>query len=307
MSAIALVLLCLATIMVAPAAADVESHSFPVFNGTTTESLWVATNMSILTRAALLFRPEQPFPEVNVSEGFLLLHKRIDVWHAGAGGLPTCEASFKTSFTVESSAPPVSFVLLLDRFPTFNNPLGLGGANDSATGPVPNTTDGLSAIEVGTVKSYAPQSQNVGLNVTITPNGTAAPGRRAVWVEYNPFAHLLRVYVAADGEPRPARVLLDARLSLAGQGTTQTALIGFFAARVRDIFLGVRDWDLTVDRLDTDDKKKGTSWWVILIAVLGVRGGHSRAIVWWCATLCRGAGHATWNPSNSLYRLVMCV
>ncbi|KAF7102279.1 hypothetical protein CFC21_103435 [Triticum aestivum] len=267
--ALALVLLCSATIMVAPAAADVESHSFPVFNVTTTESLWVATNMSIVMPAALLFMPEQPLPEVNVSEGFLLLPKRIDVWRAGAGALPTREASFNTSFTVESSAPPVSFVLLLDRFPTLNNPLGLRGANDSWTGAAPNATDGLTAVEVGTVRSYAPESPNVGLNVTITPNGTAAPGRRAVWVEYNAVKHLLRVYVAAGGEPRPARALLDARLSLAGQGTTQTALVGFFAARVRDIFLGVRDWDLMVDRLNTNGKKKGTSWWVILIAVLG--------------------------------------
>ncbi|XP_044960347.1 uncharacterized protein LOC123411465 [Hordeum vulgare subsp. vulgare] len=264
MAALALVLLCAATIMVAPAAADVESHSFPVFNATTAESLWVATNTSIIMPAALLFGPGQSFPE-----GFLLLPKRVDVWRAGAGGLPTREASFNTSFTVESSAPPVSFVVLLDRFPTLNNPLGLRGSNDSTTGAVPNATDGLAAVEIGTVRSYAPESPNVGLNVTITPNGTAAPGRRAVWVEYNAVAHLLRVYVAAGGEPRPARALLDARLSLAGQGTTQTAFVGFFATRVRDVFLGVRDWDLTVDRLDTDGKKKGTPWWVILIAVLG--------------------------------------
>ncbi|KAI4972205.1 hypothetical protein ZWY2020_003130 [Hordeum vulgare] len=220
--------------MVAPAA-DVESHSFPVFNATTTESLWVATNTSIIMPAALLFGPGQSFPE-----GFLLLPKRVDVWRAGAGG-----------------------------FPTLNNPLGLRGSNDSTTGAVPNATDGLAAVEIGTVRSYAPESPNVGLNVTITPSGTAAPGRRAVWVEYNAVAHLLRVYVAAGGEPRPARALLDARLSLAGQGTTQTAFVGFFATRVRDVFLGVRDWDLTVDRLDTDGKKKGTPWWVILIAVLG--------------------------------------
>ncbi|XP_037462462.1 uncharacterized protein LOC119333801 [Triticum dicoccoides] len=267
--ALVLVLLCSATIMAAPAAADVESHSFPVLNATTTESLWVATNMSVVTPAALLFRPEQLFPEVNVSEGFLLLPKMVDVWRAGAGGLPTREASFNTSFTVESAAPPVSFVLLLDRFPTLNNPLGLRGANGSAAGAAPNATDGLAAVEVGTVRSYAPESPSVGLNVTVTPNGTAAPGRRAVWVEYNAVEHVVRVYVAAGGEPRPARALLDARLSLAGQGTTQTALVGFLAARVRDIFVGVRDWDLAVDRLDTDGKKKGTPWWVILIAVIG--------------------------------------
>jgi hypothetical protein len=240
--------------------------------------------MTVATPASLLFQPERPFPEVNVSEGFLLLPDMIDLWRAGArdGGPPAREASFNTSFTVESSASPVSFVILMDRFPTFNNPVGLRGANDSATGAaVPNATaDGLAAVEVGTVKSYAPDSPDVGLNVTVTPKGTAAA---AVWVEYDAVAHLLHVYVgAAGGEPRPSRALLDTPLSLAGQGiaqtspfgvfvgrgTTETALVGLFAGQVRDIFVGVRDWDLTVDRLD-GKKKKGTSWWVILIAVLG--------------------------------------
>ena len=102
--------------------------------------------------------------------------------------------------------------------------------------------------------------------VTLTPNGTAAV---AVWIKYDAVAHLLRVYVgAAGGEPRPSKALIDAPFSLAAQPNTQTALVGFFAGTVRDIFIGVRDWDLTVDKLE-GKKKKGTSWWVILIAVLG--------------------------------------
>jgi hypothetical protein len=295
------VLLCAATIMAASstAAVDVESYSFPAFNVNTTDNLLVATNMTVATPASLLFQPERPFPEVNVSEGFLLLPGWINHWRAsaGAGRPPAREASFNTSFTVQSSASPVSFVILLDRFPTFNNPVGLRGANDSATGAaVPNATaDGLAAVEVGTVKSYAPESPDVGLNVTVTPNGTAAA---AVWIEYDAVAHLLHVYVgAAGGEPRPSRALLDTPLSLAGQGiaqtspfgdfvgqgTTETALVGLFAGKVRDIFVGVRDWDLTVDRLD-GKKKKGTSWWVILIAVLGSVAAATAIIsmVAWC-------------------------
>lgn len=274
------------------AAVDVESYSFPAFNVNTTDNLLVATNTTVATPASLLFQPERPFPEVNVSEGFLLLPDMIDLWRAGAR-----EASFNTSFIVESSASPVSFVILLDRFPTFNNPVGLRGANDSATGAaVPNATaDGLAAVEVGTVKSYAPESPDVGLNVTVTPNGTAPA---AVWIEYDAVAHLLHVYVgAAGGEPRPSRALLDTPLSLAGQGiaqtspfgvfvgqgTTETALVGLFAGKVRDIFVGVRDWDLTVDRLD-GKKKKGTSWWVILIAVLGSVAAATAivSLVAWC-------------------------
>ena len=276
----ALVLLCAATIMAA-AATDVESYSYPVFNANTADNLQVATNYSIVTPASLLFQPERPFPEVNASEGFLLLHYTTNIWRAGDSGVPTREASFNTSFTVESSASPISFVILLDRFPTFNNPVGLrGAANDSATGAVPNATaSGLAAVEVGTVKSYAPESPDVGLNVTVTPNGTAAA---AVWIEYDAIAHLLRVYVgAAGGEPRPSKSLLDTPLSLAGQSTSRNALIGFFAGTVQDIFVGVRDWDLTVDSLDGKKKKtKGTSWWVPVVAVAVATAIVS--LVVWC-------------------------
>ena len=263
-------LLCIAAKAMAEAA-GVESYSFPVFNATTTASLVAATNTIVAGPAALLFQPEadSTAARINVSEGFLLLPDTVDVWRAGAGGglLPAREASFNTSFTVESSATPVSFVLLLDRYPLFNSRTGLRGDNGSAAVPDANATaSGLTVVEVGTVRSYEPESQDVGLNVTVTPKGNRAV---AVWVEYDAAAHVLRVYVAAGGEPRPSGALIDARLSLAGRRTTQTAMVGFFAATVRDVFLGVRDWDLTVDRLDDAGGKKRTSWWVILIAVLG--------------------------------------
>ncbi|KAF7021014.1 hypothetical protein CFC21_034029 [Triticum aestivum] len=268
---LALILLLFMAATIMAAVAGVESYSFPVFNATTTASLVAATNTTVVGPAALLFQPEidSTAASINVSEGFLLLPDTVDVWRAGAGGglLPAREASFNTSFTVESSATPVSFVLLLDRFPLFNSRTRLRGANGSADA-VPDanaTASGLAAVEVGAVRSYEPESPYVGLNGTVTPNGRRAV---AVWVEYDTAAHVLRVYVAAGGEPRPPGALIDARLSLAGRRTTQTAMVGFFAATVRDVFLGVRDWDLTVDRLDAGGKKR-TSWWVILIAVLG--------------------------------------
>ncbi|KAM3197493.1 hypothetical protein ACQJBY_072889 [Aegilops geniculata] len=266
-----LLLLCMVAKSMA-AKAGVESYSFPVFNATTTASLVAATNTIVVGPAALLFQPEadSTAARINVSEGFLLVPDTVDVWRAGASGglLPAREASFNTSFTVESSATPVSFVLLLDRFPLFNSRTGLRGDNGSAAVPDANATaSGLTVVEVGAVRSYEPESPDVGLNVTVTPKGNRAVAV-AVWVEYDAAAHVLRVYVASGGEPRPPGALIDARLSLAGRRTTQTAMVGFFAATVRDVFLGVRDWDLTVDSLETGGKK-GTSWWVILIAVLG--------------------------------------
>lgn len=52
---------------------DVDAYSFPAFDAATTDALVVATNSSVLAPASLLFRPERLYPELNSSEGFLLL------------------------------------------------------------------------------------------------------------------------------------------------------------------------------------------------------------------------------------------
>ncbi|KQK18074.1 uncharacterized protein LOC100845445 [Brachypodium distachyon] len=313
--------LCVAAISVA---ADVDKYSFPAFDANTTDALVAATNRSVLQPAQLLFRGDQFFPEVNASEGFLLLAATVDVWSSGSGAddsagsvgprivtgpvRPAREASFNTSFTVgiSSSASPVSFVILPDRYPTFNNPVGLRGANGSAqaTGAEPNATDGLVHVQVGAVRSYEPESPDVGLNVTITPNTTAAavaqsaPGsRRAVWIEYDAADHRLRVYLGAGGgESRPPRALLEEPLNLAAS-TTRDALVGFFAGAVRDAIVGVRDWDLTVDRLDDGDGKKGTSWVVILVSVLGSLAATAAIVS--LVVCCLVSRRRCRNPSDS--------
>ncbi|XP_006663528.1 uncharacterized protein LOC102719628 [Oryza brachyantha] len=282
-SSCAMLVLILALLGAAMAAAagggDVVSYSYPAFDAATTRdgSLFAGTNLSVLTSARLLFEQDQFFSEFNASEGFLLLSDEVDVWCGGAGA-PAREASFNTSFTVGAGASPdpvaVAFVLLLDRYPTLNDPAGLRGKNVSAAdggGGDGNATNSLVAVQVGTVMSYVRDSPNVGLNVTVTPNRTAAPsGGSTVWIQYRAVEHRLSVHVAAAGEPRPARALLDVPLRLAGDRTTQTALVGFFAAEIRDIIVGVRDWELTVERLHRDGGgKKSTSWLAILLAVLG--------------------------------------
>uniref|UniRef100_A0A0D9XIC8 Legume lectin domain-containing protein n=1 Tax=Leersia perrieri TaxID=77586 RepID=A0A0D9XIC8_9ORYZ len=238
---------------------DVVSYSYPAFNATTTrdDSLIAATNTTVLTTARLLFDSEFPH-DFNVSEGFLLLSDTIDVWPdaTGSAGAPAHEASFNTSFTISSRDPPVAFVVLLHRLPPIYGPADDGDGDDG------NATNSLVNVRVGTVMSY-------GLNVTVTPNRTA-PSSTTVWVQYNAVVHQLSVYVAVAGEPRPPGALLKMPLYLAGGRTsTQTALVGFFAAAIRDIIVGVRDWELTVERLGGDGGKKGTSWLVILLAVLG--------------------------------------
>uniref|UniRef100_A0A0E0KM47 Legume lectin domain-containing protein n=1 Tax=Oryza punctata TaxID=4537 RepID=A0A0E0KM47_ORYPU len=271
-----LVVLALLGVVTAVAAAgDVVSYSYPAFNATTTrdDSLVAATNSSILTTARLLFDPDF-LHDFNVSEGFLLLSDTIDVWLDGVGsaGAPVREASFNTTFTVASPDHPVAFVILLDRYPPLYDRSGLRGNNVSSAADADdgNATNSLVAVEVGTVKSYARESPDVGLNVTVTPNRTA-PSGSTVWIQYDAMEHHLSVHVAAAGEPRPSKALLDVPLYLAGGRTTQTALVGFFATTIRDIIVGVRGWELTVERLRGDDGagKKSTSWLVILLAVVG--------------------------------------
>ncbi|PUZ46092.1 hypothetical protein GQ55_7G020100 [Panicum hallii var. hallii] len=263
---LAVLVLYAAAISGAAAAARVDTFSYPAFDGTTTRDLVAATNTSVLLPAALLFDHDGAFAEFNRTEGFLLLSGTVGVWRPGPGGVPALEASFNTSFTLAGAAP-VAFVVLNNRFPLY----GWGGLRGFANYTSPD--DGassaggsLASVVAGPVRSYGPDEPAVGLNVTVTPNGTALG--RTVWVEYDAAAHRLSVRVAGASEPRPTKALLDAPLGLAGRTTTENAFVGFFAAGIQDIIVGVRDWDLTVDRFPGEGDGK-TSWWVILLAVLG--------------------------------------
>ncbi|XP_047065369.1 uncharacterized protein LOC124673305 [Lolium rigidum] len=262
-------------------------YSFPVFDGkSTTDGVVVVTNSSMLAPATFLF-DAQLFPEFNESEGFVLLARAVALWRAAADGTRD-EASFNTSFTVDGS-DAVAFVVLLDSFPPFNSknrkpPRDRNGpACLSAVAPASSAgANSLAAVEVGTVSSYGPRPPpGVGLNVTITPNSSSAAGasQLAVRIEYNASVHRLSVYV---GDSTPA--LLDAPLDLAGRLPAQDALVGFFAATVRDVVVGVSGWELTVDALSDDDGNAGpprqhddeqsarlspSSRLAILLAVLG--------------------------------------
>jgi hypothetical protein len=136
----------------------------------------------------------------------------------------------------------------------------------SAVAPASSAgANSLAAVEVGTVSSYGPRPPpGVGLNVTITPNSSSAAGaiQLAVRIEYDASVHRLSVYVgdAAAGDPRlnSTPALLDAPLDLSGRLPAQEALVGFFAATVRDVVVGVSGWELTVDALSENDGDAGS-------------------------------------------------
>lgn len=287
-----LLLLLLVQLSAAAAASSssYRNYNFPVFDlPSTSDGVVVATNSSMLAPATFLF-DAQLFPEFNQSEGFVLISRPIALWSAGAGGRE--EASFNTTFTVDidgSGSDAVSFVILLDSFPPLNSRNEKHGPRRATNGSVfsalPNATNGIAAVEVGTVSSYGPRSPGVGLNVTITPNCSSSSATEAsqlaVRIEYDAAAHRLLVYVGAAVDPsRNSPVaLLDVPLHLAGRVSTPAALVGFFADTVRDLVVGVREWELTVDNLQDDDvgygpqrqqdERSTSSWLVILLAVLG--------------------------------------
>ncbi|XP_051212999.1 uncharacterized protein [Lolium perenne] len=234
-------------------------YSFPVFDGkSNTDGVVVVTNSSMLAPATFLF-DAQIFPEFNESKGFVLLSRAVALWRAADDGTRD-EASFSTSFTVDGS-DTVAFVVLLDSFPPFNSknrkpPRDRNGPALSTVAAVSSAANSLAAVEVGTVSSYGPRPPpGVGLNVTITPNSSSAAraSQLAVRIEYKASVHRLSVYVgyADAGDSTPA--LLEAPLDLAGRLPAQDALVGFFAATVRDVVVGVSGWDLTVDALPDDD------------------------------------------------------
>uniref|UniRef100_A0A0E0KM43 Protein kinase domain-containing protein n=1 Tax=Oryza punctata TaxID=4537 RepID=A0A0E0KM43_ORYPU len=281
-------LVLLLAISCSPAMADVVSYSFAAVGGrAATSGLVVATNSSILSPATFLF-DAQFFPVFNESDGFLLLADTVELWRAAASsaGMPALEASFNTTFTVDNAflSSAVTFVVLLDSFPPLASPDGHCGLPAPTAGAMtnPNATSSLATVEVGTVNSYGRRSPNVGLNVTVAANRTSAPHGLTVWIEYSAVEHHLWVYVTAAGEARPAKSVIDLPLNLPGRQTTQSAFVGFFAGTVRDAVLGIRDWNITVDRFPGDGRlqredideevKKSTPpspWLVALLAVLG--------------------------------------
>ncbi|KAE8791936.1 hypothetical protein D1007_33567 [Hordeum vulgare] len=209
----------------------------------------------------------QLFPEFNQSEGFVLLSRPVALWRVAADvNAVREEASFNTSFTADlEDGGSVSFVVLLDSFPPLNIRNDKHGPRWDTNGTavpvddaaVPNATNGIATVEVGSL---------------------------AVRIEYNAAAHRLSVYAhdtaAKDSTVNDtAALLLDAPLDLADRLPAQAALVGFYASTVRDLVVGVHDWELAVDSLADGDvvgdgprrhsTSSSSSWLVILLAVLG--------------------------------------
>ncbi|XP_048568162.1 probable L-type lectin-domain containing receptor kinase S.5 [Triticum urartu] len=267
----ALLLLFFTMISSGAARDDVVAYSFATINSTTADGLTVVTNQSQVVSGPTLFGIDHPtLSAVNESAGFVVLSRTVELWRGGDGRQgPPRQASFNTSFTMDGTSP-VAFVVLLDRFPTYKGKFISVTTFVSGPGdPTERGSNRFATVEVGTVKSYAPESPRVGLNVTVTPSG--ATPMVTVWIDYHAVLSRLGVFVAPTGRTKPREQLVgDSAVNLTGR-TNQSAFVGFSASRVAYVLSGVRGWDLTVERFspaaEKDDNKK--SWLVILLAVLG--------------------------------------
>jgi hypothetical protein len=263
---IAILLLCAASLSVSGASASgVVSYSIPSFNTTTTSTvdLLASTNSSAFGFTPGLHDDNSRFDR---TEGFVLLHHRVEMRRSGAGGEPLFQASLNTSFTL-GGVKPIAFVLL--------ESIPLGGGSLRGDGNVtsfasPSVTD-IAEVQVGPVMSSYLLPD--GLNVTVTPRKPG--GELAVWIEYDAVAQSLSVYVGGNGrQTKPSRPVLDATINLFvwPQTSNKTAYTGFFAGRIRDVINGVRDWNLTADKFPEESGaggRKGASWLVVLLAVFG--------------------------------------
>ncbi|TVU23690.1 hypothetical protein EJB05_26069, partial [Eragrostis curvula] len=249
-----LLLLC---IFCAVAAGEVVTHNIPAFNAATDDQYYIQLTKSGLTTSVIGgYDSFLSSPGSNTSEGFVLLSNNVDFWRSGV------EASFSTSFTLVAGAGPVSFAVRGISTNIIMAPRAPAPANASAAG--------LAFVEVGGLNPGCSCLSDAGLNVTVLPTGA---GGRTVWVDYRAAdEHRLYVYVAGSGEPRPANNLLNISMphGVEGNWTTATAPVGFFAAKVGDVMVGVRDWNLAVDsNLPVDHSKGPNTLVVVLSAVLG--------------------------------------
>lgn len=255
-----LIALVLCATAISGAAADgVVNYRIPSFNTTTTTvSVRVATNSSVYT-----LDPGRHDPELDRSEGFLLLAPRVVIWRAGVDGKPPFQASFNSSFAV-GGVKPIAFVLF-DSIP-------FGGGEENIPLYASANVTGVAEVQVGPVRSiFHPD----GLNVTVTPE-TPRGGEVAVWIEYRAIVQSLSVYVGNGSQTKPSKPVVNTTINLSvwwPQTTNETqAYTGFYAGTIRDVISGVRDWNLTVDKLPEESvatRNKGTPWLVVLLTVFG--------------------------------------
>ncbi|KAJ4765072.1 Concanavalin A-like lectin protein kinase family protein [Rhynchospora pubera] len=262
------------------------SLSFPSFDASFAyTNLTVFKPASIASNGALQITPDTQNDAISLTQkaGRIFLSQPFPLWENTSSGVRL--ATFSTAFDINiyrtnGSIPGEGFAFLiassLEPPPPGSENGYLGLTNISRDG---NPANKFVAIELDTFKqNYDPDDNHVGLDIngvsstvahSLTPfNITISPGigtNYTVWIDYNGSSGHIWVYMAIQGNPKPAKDVLNAPLNLS-EVIKPISYIGFSASTGKTYELNcVLAWELMVEKLNKD--KTGLSKTTIAIIV----------------------------------------
>ncbi|KAJ3696550.1 hypothetical protein LUZ61_000255 [Rhynchospora tenuis] len=262
------------------------SLSFPSFDmSLANTNLTVYQSASIASNGALQITPDTQNDAYSLTQkaGRIFLSQPFPLWDNTSSGVRL--ATFSTAFDINiyqtnGSKPGEGFAFLiassLEPPPPGSENGYLGLTNISQDG---NPSNKFVAVELDTVQqSYDPDENHVGLDIngvnstvvnSLTPfNITISPKigtNYTVWIDYNGSSRHIWVYMAKQGNPKPATDVLNAPLDLS-EVINPISYIGFSASTgIRYELNCVLAWELMVEKLNKD--KTGLSKTTIALIV----------------------------------------
>ncbi|KAJ4769583.1 Lectin-like protein kinase-like [Rhynchospora pubera] len=250
--------------------------SFPSFDPSSSNTFFtVFTAASIASNGALQLTPDtlNNIDQLTHKAGRIFLSNPFKLWETDSTKYSGIRlASFSTRFDINiyrtsGSLPGEGFTFLISSS-LVGPPLGsedgyLGLTNSTKNG---HLSDRFVAIEFDTIKqSHDPDDNHVGLDIngvnstvvnSLTPFGIEISPVNAtnytVWINYEGLVRRIWVYMAVQGNPKPANDVLNTSLDLS-KVIDKVAFIGFSASTgARYQLNSVLAWELTVEILKKD-------------------------------------------------------
>ncbi|KAL5707336.1 hypothetical protein ACHQM5_025395 [Ranunculus cassubicifolius] len=279
-------------VILLPAAIVAENYeeSFLSFSPANASIFTLLSSSTISTNpGALQITPDSmnnAFSLQNKS-GRAVLSRPFKLWDGEANNSTSDKvASFNSTYLINiynpsnTSSPGEGFAFIIApdlTIPSASEGQYLGLTNATTDG---NSSNYLIAVELDTQKNdFDPDDNHMGLNinsirsnktVSLTRNGITIisdPDTAAnwtVWVQYDGVEKELKVYMAAQGMPRPRTPLMDEKLNIRDY-VKQESYFGFAASTGNWTQLNcVLGWNLTVEILP---KEKDTKWVKVLVGV----------------------------------------
>ncbi|XP_058073320.1 probable L-type lectin-domain containing receptor kinase S.5 [Magnolia sinica] len=265
---------------------EVDSHNFGPFDSTYYDIFSVEKDATI-SNQALQITPDSNndnFALFNRS-GRVIYNKSYKLWEGDKNDSSTQSiVSFNSTFIVniyrpknETAGEGLAFVIV----PNHEVPIGshgqwLGLTNATIDG---NPSNQFIAIELDTVKqSFDVNDNHIGLDINSIRSDVAynlsqigiqiAPEVAAnytIWVQYNGNSTVLDVYIAKEGDPKPANPVINRPINIK-EILNQNSYFGFAASTGSTSQLNcVLKWNLSVEIFPKD---KGLSVAVLVVAIV---------------------------------------